>query len=372
MTKNKKNISIALVHDWLFCARGSERVLDTLCDMFPNADIFALFGDKKYVKELKNIQKHKTYYSFLNKLPFLKKYYRYTYFLWPLAIEQFDFDKYDLVISVSSSVAKGIITKVQTKHISYLNTPMRYAWDLSRTYFNKNNFSFWKRLVIPIFLHYIRIWDVASNERVEYMISNSKFVSDRIYKFYKRKVDKIIYPPVDISMARIGKKSDFFLFHGALEPNKGVIETVESAIKYGFPLKISGSGSFIRKIKKMIKGKKNIELLGFTSEKEKWKLLSKAKALIFPGIEDFGMVPVEALSCATPVLCLNKGGSIEVVQNNKTGIYISKCNAEAIWKGIQQINNKKWNASILIKRAKNFSKEIFVKEMYNVVGKFGF
>ncbi|MCK9368501.1 glycosyltransferase [Candidatus Dojkabacteria bacterium] len=368
MVKNRRKIKVAIVTELLYSARGSERVVDTLCEVFPTAKVFALCGNKNGIKELKNIKKENLSFSFLQKFPLISKLYRYTYFLWPLAIEQFDLANFDLVISVSFAVAKGVITGVNTTHISYINSPMKYIWDLKDEYYKSHKFALWKRLIIPFFLNYIRIWDIESNSRIDYMIANSAFVSKRIQKYWGMNADKIVYPPVDIQHAINSKtKSDYYYYHGALEPNKGVLELVKSAITYDFNLKISGAGTLLKKIKKIIKGYNNVEVLGWVTDNEKWKLYSRAKAFLFPSIEDFGIVSVEAQACGTPVIALNSGGGGETVIGGVTGVLIEKQTAEDIWEGIQRLNRIKIDKKILINNSSKYSKEIFKKEINRIV-----
>ena len=211
---------IALVGEALWSMGGANHVLESLCEIYPQADIYALFGNRKYVSE--GIGKHKIRLSFLNSFPFIKRIYRYTYFLWPLAIESFDLSSYDLVISASYSVAHGVLTSVDTKHIAYVHTPMRYAWDLKDMYFNKKNFSFWKRLVIPVFLTYLRTWDVSASRRADVLIANSSFVKKRIEKYWDREVDFVLNPPVNLYKGKVVKQKEKYFVAGApFEPNKG-------------------------------------------------------------------------------------------------------------------------------------------------------
>lgn len=363
-----KQTKIAIVTDWIWNTRGSEKMLDIILEEFPNAEVFALFGQTKNLTTLKNLSKRKVYYSKLNKLPFINKYYRYTYFLWPYFIEQFNFEKFDIVLSLSTSVAKGVITGINTKHICYMNSPMRYAWDLRNEYFNKRDFSLWKRVVIPFFLHFIRIWDIQSNSRIDYLIASSRFISDRIQKYYKLKADAIIYPPVELEQnSNNEKRSDFYYFHSALEVNKGIMQTISAAIKYKFKLKISGKGSLTNMVKKMIKNHNNIEYLGWVDNKTRNKMYAKCKALIFPSIEDFGIVPLEANSYGTPVIALNYGGTKETIKHKISGILIENQEPESIYKGIVEFEKTLWNEKLIKKNAFRYDKKLFIKEIRRTI-----
>jgi glycosyltransferase involved in cell wall biosynthesis len=368
MIKNRQKMRVAIVTELLYLARGSERVVDTLCEMYPSAKIFALVGNKEGINELKNIKKENISFSFLQKFPFISKLYRYTYFLWPIAIESFDLKDFDLVISVSFSVAKGVITGVNTTHISYINSPMKYIWDLKDEYYKSHKFAFWKRFVIPFFLNYLRIWDTESNSRVDYMIANSKFVSKRIHKYWRIHPNKIVYPPIDIQNAIVSNKpSAYYYYHGALEPNKGILELVKCAIIYDFNLKISGGGTLLKKIIRIANGYNNVEILGWISDSEKWKLFSKAKAFLFPSMEDFGIVAVEAQACGIPVVALKSGGGGETVIEGVTGVLIQKQTAQDIWEGILKLNSIKIDKKKIVDNANKYSKDIFKKEINNIV-----
>lgn len=364
-----KNKRIAIVTDWMWYPRGSEKILDVICEIFPKADIFMLFGSKEKFKEYPNIYNKNIIYSLLNELPFIQKYYRYTYFLWPFFIEQFDFSNYDLVVSISSSVAKGIVVSTNTKHISYVNSPMRYAWDLKDEYFNNGIFHKWKELIIPFFLHYLRIWDTQSN-RFDTLIVNSKYISKRIEKYWGIKDTKVIYPYFVDNKSTIRRnniekgKNNRYLYFGALEPNKSVLNLIKSANKYKFNLDISGVGSLLNQIIKESVG--NIRYIGYVSDKEKLELMSKYKALIFPSIEDFGIVGLEAMSVGIPIIVQKESGISEVV-NNKNGVIIEDNSIEEIFKGINNIEKMKFDKNEIISSVKEYSRENFIKKIKIVV-----
>ncbi len=368
MESRNDSHKIALVIDWLFRVRGAERVLDSLLEVYPGSDVFALFGDTKNLGEMKQLNPEKVKFSFLQKFPFIKKYYRYTYPLWPLAIESFDFKGYDLVISVSSSAAKGVVTPLGTPHISYLNTPMRYAWDMTFEYFTPKNFSWFKRLLIPFFLNYLRIWDVASTDRISYLVANSNFIADRVMKYYKRKVDTVIYPPVEpLEGKKGGKKADYYLYFGALEPNKGVKECVEAAVKYGFKLKVCGNGSLGNGLRKLAKGKSNVQFIENIKDNERKGLMAGAKALLFPSVEDFGIVAIEAMSVGTPVLGLDFGGTSETIVPGVTGVLIREQSSEAIWEGVRTLGKIRFDKDEMIKHVRQLSKKKFQSSMKKVI-----
>lgn len=362
---------IAIVTEWLWSFRGNEKVLDDLLDIFPQAEVYALFGDTRSFQQTKNIKNKNINYSFLQKFPLIKKYYRYTYFLWPIAIEGFDFKEYDIVFSLSTSVAKGVITGVDTTHICYMSASMRYAWDLKENYFNKQNFSLWKRLVIPFFLNYLRVWDFSSNKRIDYLIANSNFTKDRVFKYYKQKVDAVIFPPVaDPIILGSKKKSNYYYYNSALEPNKGIINLINCAIKYGFNLKVAGDGSLRNQVKKLAKRHKNIEILGWVTDEEKYRRMEECIAFIFPSIEDFGIVSLEAISVGTPVIALDYGGAKDTVIDGKTGILIKSQTPEDIYEGIKRLRKVKFEKNVIRKHFEKFRFENFKKDILSVYNKF--
>jgi len=369
MSKHPKTLKVALVHDFLWSMRGGEKCLEVFAEMFPNADIYMLFGDRKKMSE--SILSHRIFFSFLQRFPLIKKYYRYTYFLWPFAIENFDLMDYDLVISTSASVSKGVITGLDTVHVSYMFTPMRYAWDLSFEYFNSENFSLWKRLIIPIFLHYVRIWDVVSTQRIDFLIAISEFVAKRIKKYYRRVPDTIIYPPVYTDLTHISYKNEGYFYAVApFEPNKGGRLMVECAMKYGFKLKLIGDGSMKRSLQKLAKNYQNIEFLGYIPEKEKFNLISKAKALLFCGVEEFGIVPPEAISSGVPVVAYRGGGVVETVKEGFSGVFFDKQDVKTMKKAIDKLDEYYLEGRFVKEKMretmKKFSKERFVKEFEKI------
>ncbi len=362
----KENLKIAIVYEWLLRMAGGERCIDGLCELFPEAEVFVLFGEKKNF--LPNIQEKKIHYSFLQRVPFIKKQYRYSYFLWPSAIESLKFEDYDVVLSVSHCVAKGVVVPENTLHLSYIFTPMRYAWDMSYEYFNKKNFSFFKRFLINLFLPYLRFWDFYSSKRPDKIAVISKFSGNRIRKYYKRDYDRIIRPPVDVQKAIYNEKlGDYYVAVAPFEPNKYGDIIVEAAKHSGFKIKIIGEGSMKKKLEKSSKGFRNIEFLGRIGEKEKFQILSRAKGFITMGTEDFGIAPVEAQACGIPVIGYNQGGIKETVINDKTGILLEKRTKESLSKAIEDLEIKMsvkyFDRKYIVKHAKQFSKAKYLKEM---------
>jgi glycosyltransferase involved in cell wall biosynthesis len=341
---------VAVVHDWLVIYGGAERVLEHILDMYPQADIFSLIdfvpeNQRHFLREKKPIT------SFLQNLPGAKQHYRKFLPLMPFAIEQFDLSNYDLVISSTYCVAKGVLTGPNQVHVSYCHSPMRYAWDHYHEYLREMNlqkglkswFARWQ-------LHKIRTWDVRSNNSVDHFISNSKFVSRRISKYYGRE-STIVNPPVNTSIFKLhNEKEDYYVTAGRFVPFKR-LDIVAEAFK-SMPdkkLYILGDGPELEKIKS--KAGSNTVFPGFLPAVEVNQYLSKAKAFIFPSEEDFGIVPVEAQACGTPVIAYGKGGALETVipigvpAMAPTGMFFYKQTASAI---IQAVKDFEDNASKFI------------------------
>ncbi|MDD4381850.1 MAG: glycosyltransferase [Candidatus Dojkabacteria bacterium] len=363
---NNKYPKVALVTESLYSMGGANRVLEKFLDMFPNSDIYALFGDRNRVSNKFN--KVKIYFSFINKFPFVKKLYRYTHFLWPMAIEQFDFTSYDLVISSSSSVAHGVITPIYCKHICYLHSPMRYAWDLKDLYMKETKFGLLKRAIVKIFLNFNRVWDTCASQRPDVVIANSKFVKDRAEKYWGRNIEHVICPPVDKFNGNIDiKRGNYFVSGAPFEPNKGGDFLMYCASIMKFNLKVIGEGSMRKRLERKYRRYPNIQFLGKVSEKEKWNILSKARGYILTGIEDFGIFPVEAMSCGTPVLGYAKGGVLETVQDGKTGILFKEQSLQSFRRGFREIENKKWDYKYIHRYSEKFTKSDFREKILSIL-----
>lgn len=348
MRNREKKYRVALVTENLWRMAGANRVLASFAEMFPEADIYALFGREKDKEKYlsSTVCSHKICYSKLNRIPFIRKIYRYTYPLWIHYIEKFDFSEYDLVISSSSSVSHGVLTPLECKHISYIHTPMRYVWDLNQKYFksSKFGFSFPVRIVSKIFFNFSRLWDVVASNRSDILISNSKYVKKRIHKYWGKDVHSIVYPPMEKYTGKIRNERDNYFVSGApFDENKCGDFLLECAKSLGFNLKIIGTGNMKKKLKMKYRNSKNIEFLGWISEEKKFDVLSNALGYIIPGIEDYGIFPVEAMSCGTPVLAYKGGGSLETVQENVSGIFFDDYSIASFEKGLNSLKKRKWN-----------------------------
>ena len=300
---------VALVHDWLTGMRGGEKCLEGFCEIFPDADIYTLL----YVPGMlsKTIESHRIHTSFIQRMPRAKKAYRNYLPLFPTAIEQFDLREYDLVLSSSHCVAKGVITEPKTCHFSYIHTPMRYVWEMYHDYFGPDKMGWMRRKIIPMAANYLRLWDVASAGRVDDFIANSRHVANRIMKHYHRQAE-VINPPVDTGLFELSDKcEDFFLVVSALTPYKRIDLAIEACNKLGRRLVVVGIGDQMEYLKSI--AGPTIEFHGWLSDAEVRDLYQQCRAFIFPQEEDFGITPLEAQSCGKPVIAYGKGGSLETV-----------------------------------------------------------
>jgi glycosyltransferase involved in cell wall biosynthesis len=355
---------VAIVHDFLTYWGGAEQVLKSLHNIYPDAPIYTLLYDKKMDGYLPNARVR---VSFLNKMPsFLRKRKKLLLPLMPTAAETFDLSGFDLVISSSSSFAKGIIVKPKTFHLSYCHTPTRFLWDWHRDYLEENRVGGIKKLFAVPVVHAMRIWDRSASDRVDCYVANSKNTARRIRKFYARE-SEVIYPPVDFakfngaeSLPEVGKK-DYYLIVSRLSPYKKIDIAVTAFNKLGLPLIIIGEGSDRRRLEKM--AEKNITFLGFQEEKNLMAYYNKARALIFPGEDDFGITIVEAMSFGKPVLAYARGGALETVIPGKTGELFESEVPEILADGIRRLNRNmvSYNPAEIKAFAERFSRERFEK-----------
>src|ERR1022692_2230522 len=295
----------AIVHYWLLNRRGGEKVLDSLCRLLPDADVFTLFLDPRTLSP--ELRRHKIATSFLNPL---RRAYRSLLPLMPMALESLDLRGYDLVVSSESGPAKGVITSSSTQHLCYCHTPMRYLWDLYADYRNEWTTSKWKRAAMTPLTNYLRLWDYASAARVDHFVANSENVRRRIWKTYRRE-SEVVHPPVDVEAFYWRPPEDFFLIVSELVPYKRIELAVRLFSRTGRRLTIAGSGPDYRKLRSM--AAPNIQFLGRVTDEELGDLYARCRALLLPGEEDFGMTPVEALASGKPVIALGRGGAPETV-----------------------------------------------------------
>lgn len=358
-------MKIAIVHDYLIQYGGAERVLEALCEIWPHAPIYTLIHDSERVHGRFDNKRIKT--SFLQKIPFTKKNHRIFPPFMMLAVEQFNFDYYDVVISDSSSFAKNIITSPNTLHISYCHTPMRYAWDDCQYYTQEFSFPEWLKKLVPFFMNYIRAWDYSATNGVDKFISNSNFVRSRIKKYYNRKAETI-NPPVEINNFYLTPKEklgDYFLMVGRMMKYKKMDVVIEAFNELGLPLKIVSRGPEFKNLKKI--AKENVEFLGRISDEELYEVYSKAQAFLFPQEEDFGIVAIEALASGRPVIAFRSGDIVEHIKDGENGIFFDDQTKESVINAVKKFKEIDFDSNFIRSTALNFSKENFQEKIKKIV-----
>jgi glycosyltransferase involved in cell wall biosynthesis len=362
-------LKIAIVHDWLVVYAGSERCVESFTNIWPDADVFTLVNFLT-PEEQKIILKDKIpVTSFLQNWKSVRKNHRKFLPLFPYAIEQFDLSKYDLIISSSHAVAKGVLTNSNQLHINYCHTPIRYAWDLTHQYLKESGLATGiKGTIAKSILHYIRMWDVNASNRVDYFVANSNYIAGRIKKIYRRE-SEVIYPPVDTNNFTLQtKKEEFYLAASRFVPYKRIDLIVEAFSKMTDKrLIVIGDGPDEYKIK--ARAGVNIEFIGFQPPEKLKEYMQKAKAFVFAADEDFGIMIIEALACGTPVIALNKGGASETIVDNKTGIHFNEQTAKGIKEAVEKFEKVRdmFNPELLSEFAKQFDRKIFEDKINSFV-----
>ena len=346
---------VALVHYWLTKMRGGERVLEALAEMFPEADIFTHIYDPENVSDI--LKSHKIETTFISQLPFAKRHYQKYLPFMPRALEQLDLTDYDLIISSESGPAKGIVPRPDAFHLCYCHSPMRYIWDHYNSYHQSSGFL--ARQAFPHIAHKLRMWDVTSAARVDQFVANSNFVAKRIDKYYRRSA-KVVPPPIDIaefSVARTDQQQDYFLAAGEFVAYKKFDVAVDAFNELGLPLVIIGDGE--EKEALMAKAKSNITFAGRVGFGELKRRFAECQALVFPGEEDFGMIPVEVMAAGRPVIAYGRGGALDSVVDQKTGILYDKPDVSALVDAVRQFQNQSFDQNVMADHVMQFDKATF-------------
>lgn len=365
-------LRVAIVHYWFVGRAGGERVVEALAELFPQADLFSLVAERSVMAPI--LQSRKLQTSFLQRIPGSRKYHRHFLLLQPLALEQFDLSEYDLVISSESGPAKGVITSSKTCHICYCHSPMRYIWEMYPSYRRGMG-----PVVGAIFLlvaHYMRLWDYASAGRVDYFVANSRFVASRIRKYYGRQ-STVIHPPVEAAAAQLGgRPGDYYLAVGRLVDYKRFDLAVSACTQLGRPLKVIGAGPQLKALRRM--AGPTVEFLGQVSDEELRRHLAGCRALLFPGEEDFGIVPVEAQSFGRPVIAYASGGALETVRGilpgatageEPTGVLFTEQSSSALVNAILDFEamESEFCPQSIREHALQFDSEIFKRKMTDFI-----
>lgn len=367
---------IAFVHDWLITYGGAERVLEAMLEELPDAPIYTLVYRPAAFRSTRIVE-HRVETSFLQRLPGGLRNYRLFLPVMPFAIEQFDLNEYDVIVSSSHAVAKGILTRADQVHISYVHTPIRYAWDLQFQYLR--DFGFGARLkswVARLFLHYIRLWDRVSADRVDVFVANSRYVARRIWKSYRRRA-RVIYPPVDvIKFNHMRRREEFYLTVSRLVPYKRVDLIVQAFTELALPLVVIGDGPELEGLRRY--AGPTVQLLGYQPDEVVRDYMERCRAFVFAAEEDFGIAPVEAQAAGAPVIAYGKGGVTETVIAGETGIFFTEQSVQALVSAVRRFESERhtFDSERIRGSAERFSKERFQKEwsalVEAAVARFGF
>ncbi len=324
---------VALVHDWLVTYRGAERVLEAFAELLPDADIFTLVHKKGALPD--SLESRAIHTSFLQNLPLGVQRYRHYLSLMPAAIEALDLSRFDFVLSSSFCVAKGVVTRPDATHVSYLHTPMRYVWEQKDEYFGEGRAGPLTRAVAAVATPWLRAWDIASARRPDAYLANSHHVARRIRKRYGVEAE-VVHPPVDVGRFRLADRPmarGYYAMLGAFAPYKRVDLAIEAFRRMGKRLLIGGAGQEGKRLARMVSGGGAVELVGEVPAGRLAEFLGGAKAFVFPGEEDFGIAPVEAQACGTPVVAFGRGGALETVVGDgahPTGVFFEEQSVEAL------------------------------------------
>ncbi len=357
-------MKVALIHDWLTGMRGGEYVLEELCKLYSEADIYTLVHLPENISETINRMPIKT--TFIQRLPFARKRHQLYLPLFPIAIEGFDMAGYDLVISSSHCVAKGVITRPGTCHISYIHAPMRYAWDMYHQYFDKKRTNAVSRCCIAWFMSRLRLWDRISADRVDYFIANSEHTARRIGKHYRRPAE-VVYPPIDTDFfTPVNKpRQDYFLVVSALVPYKRVDIAIAACKRLQLPLVIIGDG--VERVRLQNMAASQIKFLGYQSNEQIREHYRNCRALLFTGEEYCGMVPLEAQSCGCPVVAYAVGGALETVVEPERGLFFPAQTADSLVPALERLGRLRFDAELIRKGALQFGRQAFRKRMQALI-----
>lgn len=346
---------VVLAHDWLTGMRGGERVLELLCRGFPEAPVFTLIHNPSAIAPA--INAHRIHSSWLQHVPGILEHYRYFLALYPWAVAGWKSPPAELVISTSHCAAKGIRAPAGARHLCYCFTPMRYAWTFYEEYFGAHA---GKRLIVKPLLAALRRWDRGNSARVDRFVAISRHVQERIRKFYDREAD-VVYPPVLTELYTPGPDvaGAYDLIVSALVPYKRVDLAVRAYTRSGFPLKIVGVGTETERLRRM--AGRQIEFLGWQSDEQVRALYRGCRCLVFPGEEDFGIVPVEAQACGRPVVAFARGGALETIVPGVSGIFFNEQTEEALLNAVGQCAGRRWNAAEIRKNAEKFGVSHFLR-----------
>ena len=359
-------MKVAIVHYWLVNMRGGEKAIEALLEMFPQADIFTHVYNPKAVSA--KINAHNVYTSRVNRLPFAKKLYQFYMPLMPNALMDFNLQSYDLVISSEAGPAKGVVPNPDAYHLCYCHSPMRYLWDMYHEYFRVSNFAvrFFMKRIIPS----LRVWDIYSANMVDRFITNSKYTAKRIQRIYNRSAE-VVYGPATIEQyLNIERKpQNFYLFFGQITGYKRADIAIEACIRSGRKLIVAGVGAKKKDIKKFEKTGL-VSFCGRVCDEKAAQLFSKARALLYPGIEDLGLVPIEANAAGCPVIAFRQGGVLDTVTENVTGIFFDEQTPQSLISAMDKFEQNEvtfTGREVFNNHVRQFSKEAFIQRVRRII-----
>jgi len=358
-------VRVALVHDWLTGMRGGEKVLDALCELHPEADIFTLVHERGSVSA--RIEQHRIVTSSLQRVAWARRRYRHFLPVFPILIEQFKLDGYDLVISSSHCAAKAALPVGRARHLSYSFSPMRYAWDQFDAYFGPQRVgriaSRW--FYRPVMRRMAR-WDAATSSRVDRFVTLSRYVAGRIRRYYNRS-STIVYPPVDTAFYHpdASVPADHFLVVSALVPYKRIDLAIEACARLGARLRIVGDGPERQRLER--RAGSTIEFLGRLDDEAVRREYRRAAAVLLPGEEDFGIAPVEAQACGRPVVALARGGAVETVIDGETGVLFDEPTADSLVAALERVSRLRADPVRIRQHAERFSRDRHIEQMQAVI-----
>ncbi|MBM3333522.1 glycosyltransferase [Candidatus Sumerlaeota bacterium] len=357
-------MKVALVHDWLNGMRGGEKVLEVVCDIFPNADLYTLFYEPDFVSD--KIRRMEPRPSVLQRFPFARRCYRHLLPLYPWAVERFDMSSYDAVISLSHCAAKGVRVAERQIHVCYCFTPMRYIWDQYGLYFEGPNRRRLQSLVMRLCRERLRSWDVSTAQRVSRFIAASMAVTHRIARYYNREA-AVVHPPVDTDRFRPldVKQNDYFLIVAAIVPYKRIDLAVETFSRMGRRLLVAGDGPERSRLER--RAGRSVRFLGWVSDEQLVELYNGCRALIFPGEEDFGITALEAQACGRPVIALRRGGALETVVEGRTGLFFSEQTSEALSQAVESFDSLSFDRTVIRAHAEKFGRDRFRRELEKTI-----
>lgn len=354
---------VALVHDYLTQFGGAERVLDALMEVFPHAPVYTLICDPAVLPPA--FDRRRLRLSFLQRLPFSRGHHRLFPLLMPLASEQFDLSEFDVVFSATHSFTKGVVTGPHTMHVSYCFTPTRYIWDDCHRYLREFSHNKLLQLFSPPGLSYLRLWDYAAAQRVDHYLTLSRYVAQRIRKYYRRE-SAVIAPPVDIDRFEItAAPGEYFLIVSRLVPYKRIDIAIEACEQLGVPLVIAGTGPEESTLRR--RAARWTTFLGFVPDERLPHLYRGAKALLFPQEEDFGITPLEAAASGRPTIAYGAGGAKETIVEHTTGIFFTRQDARSLVGALKRFDSMQWDPAKIRSHARQYRRQRFLQEIQETV-----